>query len=44
LQGFEPSIEPVFDDNQPAKRNSRSAEKRKMKAKLKIHASRGKKK
>jgi len=44
LKGFEPTVEPVFDDRKPAKRNSRSAEKRKMKAKLKIHAGRGKKK
>lgn len=44
LQGFEPTAEPVFDDSKPARRNSRSSEKRKMKAKLKIHAGRGKKK
>ncbi len=43
LQGFEPSlIEDIEPDRSP-KRKSRSSEKRKMKAKLKIHAGRGKK-
>ncbi|MGY3571667.1 DEAD/DEAH box helicase [Vibrio paucivorans] len=42
LQGFEPSlIEEIEPDRSPRKK-SRSAEKRKMKAKLKIHAGRGK--
>ncbi len=44
LQGFEPSIELIMEESRPARRNRRSAEKRKMKAKLKIHAGRGKKK
>ncbi|MGL4829653.1 MAG: helicase-related protein, partial [Vibrio sp.] len=43
LKGFEPS--PVVrEENSPRRANSRSAEKRKMKAQLKIHAQRGKRK
>ncbi|EGA70753.1 ATP-dependent RNA helicase [Vibrio sinaloensis DSM 21326] len=43
LQGFEPSlVEDVTPERTPRKK-SRSSEKRKMKAKLKIHANRGKK-
>ncbi|WP_194437144.1 DEAD/DEAH box helicase [Vibrio fluminensis] len=42
LEGYEPSlIEEIVDDRTPAKK-SRSSEKRRMKAKMKIHASRGK--
>ncbi|ENO8415128.1 DEAD/DEAH box helicase [Vibrio mimicus] len=42
LKGFEPS--PVVrEENSPRRSSGRSAEKRKMKAKLKIHAQRGKK-
>lgn len=44
LQGFEPSLhEDIAQERSPSKK-SRSSEKRKMKAKLKIHANRGKKK
>lgn len=47
LEGFEPNFEEKesqsFDANQPQKRRGRSYEKRKLKAKLKIHAQRGKK-
>ena len=44
LQGFEPSLlEEVEPDNAP-RRKGRNSDKRKMKAKLKIHANRGKKK
>ncbi len=42
IKGFEPSANEPVDDNKPARRQGRSAEKRKMKAKMKIHASRGK--
>lgn len=42
LPGFEPSLVESSDDASP-RRLSRSAEKRKLKAKLKIHAKRGKK-
>ncbi|ROV58613.1 DEAD/DEAH box helicase [Vibrio ponticus] len=42
LEGYEPSlIEEIVDDRTPAKK-SRSSEKRRMKAKMKIHANRGK--
>ncbi|MFV0575393.1 MAG: DEAD/DEAH box helicase [Vibrio sp.] len=41
LEGFEPSFEE--ETEAPTKRRGRSADKRKMKAKLKIHANRGKK-
>lgn len=41
LQGYEPGLDNVSDE--PARRKSRSAEKRKLKAKLKIHQHRGKK-
>ncbi|GAK84857.1 ATP-dependent RNA helicase VCA0768 [Vibrio ponticus] len=42
LEGYEPSlIEEIVEDKSP-RRKSRSSEKRKMKAKLKIHAGRGK--
>lgn len=44
LQGFEPTVEPIIDERKTTRRNSRASEKRKMKAKLKIHAGRGKKK
>ncbi|KGY11543.1 DEAD/DEAH box helicase [Vibrio tubiashii] len=44
LEGFEPSlIEEVVPDKSP-RRKGRNSDKRKMKAKLKIHANRGKKK
>ncbi|MCG6228879.1 DEAD/DEAH box helicase [Vibrio furnissii] len=43
LKGYEPSPVVVSEESQAPRRNSRSAEKRKMKAKLKIHANRGKK-
>ncbi|GLO63214.1 DEAD/DEAH box helicase [Vibrio sp. MACH09] len=42
LQGFEPSLIADLETEQPTKRLSRSAEKRKMKAKLNIHKNRGK--
>jgi len=42
LEGFEPSLNEPVEDDKPRRRQSRSSEKRKMKAKLKIHASRGK--
>lgn len=44
LQGFEPSSVIDTDERQTPRRKGRSADKRKMKAKLKIHANRGKKK
>ncbi|WGY45320.1 DEAD/DEAH box helicase [Vibrio sp. ABG19] len=44
LQGYEPSLEVQMDESQAPRRKGRSADKRKMKAKLKIHANRGKKK
>ncbi|WP_136483945.1 DEAD/DEAH box helicase [Vibrio sp. H11] len=44
LQGYEPSLEVQMDESQTPRRKGRSADKRKMKAKLKIHANRGKKK
>lgn len=44
LQGFEPSLVIETDERQAPRRKGRSADKRKMKAKLKIHANRGKKK
>ncbi|MCF8777981.1 DEAD/DEAH box helicase [Vibrio sp. IRLE0018] len=43
LAGFEPSENETRLDDNPAKRTSRSAEKRKLKQKLKIHQGRGKK-
>ncbi|EJK2115124.1 DEAD/DEAH box helicase [Vibrio navarrensis] len=44
LAGFEPSPASTFTDNNPVgQRKSRSADKRKLKAKLKIHQGRGKK-
>lgn len=43
LQGFEPSLIEDIEPDRPKQRKSRSSDKRKMKAKLKIHASRGKK-
>lgn len=42
LQGFEPSLNEELDNEKPQRRKSRSSEKRKMKAKLKIHQHRGK--
>ncbi len=42
LAGFEPSPAPVVDEQPRSRRFSRSVEKRKMKAKLKIHQNRGK--
>ncbi|WP_159737045.1 DEAD/DEAH box helicase [Vibrio atypicus] len=42
LEGFEPSLVEDVELERSPKRNSRSSEKRKMKAKLKIHAGRGK--
>ncbi|PMH43793.1 DEAD/DEAH box helicase [Vibrio sp. 10N.286.49.B3] len=42
LQGFEPSlVADIEEETAPSRRNSRSAEKRKMKAKLQIHKNRG---
>jgi ATP-dependent RNA helicase RhlE len=43
LKGYEPSPVVMSDESNAPRRNSRSSEKRKMKAKLKIHANRGKK-
>ncbi len=43
LAGFEPSPVDRFESEKMPRKKSRSAEKRKLKAKLKIHASRGKK-
>ncbi|WP_428776083.1 DEAD/DEAH box helicase [Vibrio sp.] len=42
LAGYEPGTLPPMHDDRPVKRQSRSAEKRKMKARLKIHSGRGK--
>lgn len=42
LAGFEPGTEVITEDQPRSRRSSRSAEKRKMKAKLKIHQNRGK--
>lgn len=42
LAGYEPSPESEMSDNLPQGRRSRSAEKRKLKAKLNIHKNRGK--
>lgn len=43
LQGFEPSLIEEVEPEKSPRRKSRSSDKRKMKAKLKIHANRGKK-
>ncbi|MCK6263644.1 DEAD/DEAH box helicase [Vibrio sp. ZSDE26] len=43
LQGFEPSLKNVEDLPDTSRRRGRSSEKQKMKAKLKIHSGRGKK-
>ncbi|MFB9218043.1 DEAD/DEAH box helicase [Vibrio sinaloensis] len=43
LQGFEPSLVEDVTPERTTRKKSRSSEKRKMKAKLKIHANRGKK-
>ncbi|MEF1185210.1 DEAD/DEAH box helicase [Vibrio sinaloensis] len=43
LQGFEPSLVEEVEPERSPRRKSRSSDKRKMKAKLKIHANRGKK-
>lgn len=43
LQGFEPSLIEDIEPECASSRKSRSSDKRKMKAKLKIHANRGKK-
>ncbi|EGQ7954928.1 DEAD/DEAH box helicase [Vibrio vulnificus] len=43
LAGFEPSEKENYVEDTPSKRTSRSAEKRKLKQKLKIHQGRGKK-
>lgn len=42
LEGFEPSLMETIEPERSPRRQSRSAEKRKLKAKLKIHAGRGK--
>ncbi|CCO46071.1 ATP-dependent RNA helicase rhlE [Vibrio nigripulchritudo SOn1] len=42
LAGFEPSLEEEVSEDKPRKRKSRGSEKRKLKAKLKIHHGRGK--
>ncbi|MBD1557535.1 DEAD/DEAH box helicase [Vibrio sp. S9_S30] len=42
LAGFEPSLVEELPEDKPRKRQSRSAEKRKMKAKMNIHKGRGK--
>lgn len=42
LQGFEPSLLEEVASEHHSPKKSRSSEKRKMKAKLKIHAGRGK--
>ncbi|WP_104403101.1 DEAD/DEAH box helicase [Vibrio penaeicida] len=44
LAGFEPSLVEELSEDKPRKRQSRSAEKRKMKAKMNIHKGRGKSK
>lgn len=44
LAGFEPSLIEEMEPDRAPRKKSRSSEKRKMKAKLKIHAGRGKKK
>ncbi|WP_367989936.1 DEAD/DEAH box helicase [Vibrio sp. NTOU-M3] len=44
LQGFEPSLIEDIEPDKAPRRKGRSSDKRKMKAKLKIHAGRGKKK
>ncbi|PKF77522.1 DEAD/DEAH box helicase [Vibrio sp. vnigr-6D03] len=44
LAGFEPSLVEDLSEDKPRKRQSRSAEKRKMKAKMNIHKGRGKSK
>ncbi|NOH81021.1 DEAD/DEAH box helicase [Vibrio sp. RE86] len=43
LEGFEPSLIEEIDPERTSKRGGRNSDKRKMKAKLKIHANRGKK-
>jgi len=43
LEGFEPSLFEEVDTDKSPRKKSRSAEKRKMKAKFKVHAGRGKK-
>lgn len=43
LQGFEPSLIEEIEPDRSPRRKGRSSDKRKMKAKLKIHAGRGKK-
>ncbi|WP_333701068.1 DEAD/DEAH box helicase, partial [Vibrio hepatarius] len=43
LQGFEPSLIEDLEPDRSPKKKGRSSDKRKMKAKLKIHANRGKK-
>ncbi|MDA9557114.1 DEAD/DEAH box helicase [Vibrio sp.] len=44
LQGFEPSLNEDIESDKPQPKQGRSSEKRRMKAKLKIHANRGKRK
>ena len=44
LQGFEPSLIEEIEPDKAPRRKGRNSDKRKMKAKLKIHANRGKKK
>jgi ATP-dependent RNA helicase RhlE len=43
LPGFEPSVKLLNEDDNTFNRRSRSSEKRRMKAKMKIHKGRGKK-
>lgn len=42
LEGYEPSLIEDLDPEHPSRRNSRSSEKRRMKAKMNIHSGRGK--
>ena len=43
LEGYEPSLIEDLEPDHPSRRNSRTSEKRRMKAKLNVHAGRGRK-
>ena len=43
LKGFEPSLDTEMNNEKPSRKRGRNSEKQKMKARLKIHANRGKK-
>lgn len=43
LKGFEPSLDTEMNNEKPPRKRGRNSEKQKMKARLKIHANRGKK-